>query len=894
MTKILIVDDNEQNLYMLQVLLEGHGYEAVLAKDGAEALEEARRDPPDVIIADILMPGMDGFTLCRQWKKDEQLKHIPFVFYTATYTDPKDERFALSLGAERFIIKPTEPGVFVGMLREVIAEHEAGRLIVLPGAPVTEEPTVFREYSERLVKKLEKKVLDLEREATERKRAEEELKAKSKFLESLIEQSPLPTFVIDSKGICVMVNEAFMKAYNVPQKELVLGMNALTEPVNVRQGVVKYLKEALSGKTVETPEIEFISPYENKRTVTRSRLSPILDATGKLTNVVVIHEDITERVRVQEALRASEEKYRVLVENANEAVIVAQDGMLKFVSPKSTEILGYSKEELTSRPFAELIHPDDREAIVERSLEVLKGEVRPGVYSVRIIDKEGNIKWVESNTVSVSWEGRPATLTLLSDITERKRVEEALQISARQWHTTFDAISDAVSLMDLEGGILRCNEALTRLLGKPLSEITGRTCWELVHGTSEPIEGCPVVRMQETLCRETLVLPIGDRWFDVVVDPLLDEDGSLIGAVHIIRDITDRKRAEEALRESEARYRAVVEDQTELICRFLPDGTLTFVNEAYRRYFGKRREELVGYSCMSLIPEGDQEIVRQQMATLSLENPVATYEHRVMLPSEEIRWQQWSDRAIFDDQGRIIEYQSVGRDITERKRLEEMKDNLIRDVSHELKTPLAKMQMGTEMLMEMLAAPSLDRQRVARVSEIVAGNVQRLQRTVNGILDLSSLGSGQIPYHKTKVQPEKLIGQVILDMQPLAEAKGLELAAELPDGLPQVEGDRAKLLRVLTNLVDNAVKFSDWGKIVVSVEEKAREVEIAVSDSGYGILRENLDRVFEKFCQENPTIPGAGVGLAICKTIVAAHGGRIWAESAGRGQGATVRFTLPC
>ncbi|NQT20782.1 MAG: response regulator, partial [Planctomycetes bacterium] len=183
MTKILIVDDNEQNLYMLQVLLKGHGYEVVSAVNGAEALDKARRDPPDVIITDILMPVMDGFTLCREWKKDEVLKAIPFVFYTATYTDPKDERFALSLGAERFIVKPTEPDVFVGMLREVIAEHEAGRLVVLPGAPVTEEPTVFREYSERLVKKLEKKVLDLEREATERKRAEEETQAKSQFLE---------------------------------------------------------------------------------------------------------------------------------------------------------------------------------------------------------------------------------------------------------------------------------------------------------------------------------------------------------------------------------------------------------------------------------------------------------------------------------------------------------------------------------------------------------------------------------------------------------------------------------------------------------------------------------------------------------------------------------------
>jgi len=133
----------------------------------------------------------------------------------------------------------------------------------------------------------------------------------------------------------------------------------------------------------------------------------------------------------------------------------------------------------------------------------------------------------------------------------------------------------------------------------------------------------------------------------------------------------ERKRAEESLRESEARYRAIVEDQTELICRFRPNGTLTFVNEAYCRYFGKRREELIGHSCMPLIPEEDREFVWQQMASLSLENPVGNYEHRVVTPSGEIRWQQWTDRAIFDEQGRLVEYQSVGRDITERKRAEE-------------------------------------------------------------------------------------------------------------------------------------------------------------------------------------------------------------------------------
>ncbi len=123
--KILVVDDNECNRYQLEVLLSGHGYEVMTAANGVEALDKARQSPPDLVIADVLMPGMDGFSLCREWKHNERLKAIPFVFYTATYTDERDREFALSLGAERFIIKPEEPDVFIRSIWDVIHQAES-------------------------------------------------------------------------------------------------------------------------------------------------------------------------------------------------------------------------------------------------------------------------------------------------------------------------------------------------------------------------------------------------------------------------------------------------------------------------------------------------------------------------------------------------------------------------------------------------------------------------------------------------------------------------------------------------------------------------------------------------------------------------------------------------
>jgi putative nucleotidyltransferase with HDIG domain len=181
MNKVLIVDDQEQNLYLLKTLLDGNGYQVLEASNGAEALALARTNPPDVIISDILMPVMDGFSLCLEWKKDTGLRDIPFVFYTATYTDPRDEEFALSLGAARFIVKPVETEDFVSMLRQLLTQVEAGKLAA-PERLLPEETFYYRMYNEALIRKLEDKMLELEKanrlleeDIAERKRAETEI-----------------------------------------------------------------------------------------------------------------------------------------------------------------------------------------------------------------------------------------------------------------------------------------------------------------------------------------------------------------------------------------------------------------------------------------------------------------------------------------------------------------------------------------------------------------------------------------------------------------------------------------------------------------------------------------------------------------------------------------------
>jgi PAS domain S-box-containing protein len=172
MTRLLAVDDKEENLYLLQVLLTGSGYEVETARHGAEALVKARQNPPSLIISDLLMPVMDGFTLLQYWKRDERLRSIPFVVYTATYTEPKDERLALDLGADAFILKPAEPDEFIAQIKNILIRAES-LCPPVPREPVDDQELLLQEYAQVLVRKLEDKLLDAE-EATRRAQLSEE------------------------------------------------------------------------------------------------------------------------------------------------------------------------------------------------------------------------------------------------------------------------------------------------------------------------------------------------------------------------------------------------------------------------------------------------------------------------------------------------------------------------------------------------------------------------------------------------------------------------------------------------------------------------------------------------------------------------------------------------
>ena len=213
----MIVDDQEENRYLLQVTLQAQGCTVRSARNGIEALEMARRELPDLIITYILMPGMDGFTLCREWVADERLRRIPLVFYTATYTDPADEAFALSLGAARFIVKPVEPDAFVEIVRQVLANHSAQRLVPHEESRQVEE-TYYQQYSQTLIRKLEDKMAQLEesnrsleRDIAERKQGETALLEERNLLRMLMDSVPDSIYFKDAESRFIRINKTIAR-----------------------------------------------------------------------------------------------------------------------------------------------------------------------------------------------------------------------------------------------------------------------------------------------------------------------------------------------------------------------------------------------------------------------------------------------------------------------------------------------------------------------------------------------------------------------------------------------------------------------------------------------------------------------------------------------------------
>jgi PAS domain S-box-containing protein len=359
----------------------------------------------------------------------------------------------------------------------------------------------------------------------------------------------------------------------------------------------------------------------------------------------------------------------------------------------------------------------------------------------------------------------------------------------------------------------------------------------------------------------------------------------------VLREVEVRRLTEEALCASEERWRSLVAGIPDIVWVVNRDLRITFMNHVPERS-RLTLDQTIGLDFLGYVAPDYRHMARTLLVEVFATARPTQYDVPVPQPSGEPVW--WANRVapIRNPDGTVDSAIVVSRDVTDRKRVEQLKDAVIHDVAHELRAPLAKMLMSLDLLEETLAAPVLDTARVRLSLDLAKSNSRRMLGQVEGILDLAALEAG-CPLDLEEVQLDDLIYEAVAELGPLAERRGLALSVDLPQPLCPVLGDRQRLLRVMLNLIGNAVKFTEQGQVVASAFDRGSEVEVAVCDTGQGFEPQNSALLFDRFYQETPGSTGVGLGLSICRAIVAAHGGRIWAETPGRGRGAVFRFTLP-
>ncbi|QXD14427.1 PAS domain S-box protein [Rhodocaloribacter litoris] len=658
-----------------------------------------------------------------------------------------------------------------------------------------------------------------------------------------------------------------------------------------------------------------------------------------------------ERLRESEkALRERETHLRALLEAVPDMMFrLDRTGRyLEYIPSKEIEPL-IPPEELLGKRQQDVLPP----SLATRAQHFLEQTLATGtgqVFEYELPDRAGHaLRYFEARLVPV---GNDEALGLIRDITERKQAEQALRESERKYRQLVELAQEGIWVIDAGAVTTFVNPSMAHMLGYTPAEMLGRHLFDFMDEQGKAIAMHNLERRQQgikELHTFELMHRDGRRIHTLMATaPILDAQGRYTGAIAGVVDITEQKKIEEeirrlnaeleqrvaertaelehtiarleeeiaerrrtehALRLSEARYRAIVEDQTELICRFTPEGVTTFANAAYARYFGRTVDEIVGSTFIPEIPPEDQHLLAQNLDDLNCASPVRTVELRIIRPGGDVRWHLWTHRALCDEQGRIVEYQAVGRDITERKQAEEQIRRLNRDlqrraarleaanrelqafsysVSHDLRAPLRAIRSFADLL----ARHPHDEQTRHFLNHILEAS-ERMEQLIEDLLAYARLGRKAVG--REPVPLARVFDQVEKTLAPRLQA--LDARLDRPDDLPVVKGDPTLLQQVFLNLMENALTYHRQGippEITIRSETTSGQVLVHVVDNGIGIPAAFHTQIFQVFhrLHGREEYPGTGIGLAIVKKAVEMMDGQVTVTSEA-GAGSTFTVTLP-
>lgn len=464
------------------------------------------------------------------------------------------------------------------------------------------------------------------------------------------------------------------------------------------------------------------------------------------------------------------------------------------------------------------------------------------------------------------------------------------------------------------------NQAHADFLGKEKRDIENKKLWEVL--SEKEAQQCIYsnIKVKQSVDKNGEVFKqkkkiVSKEWMTnskgkrrllyIIKTPILDEENNVKYIVGKAYDLTEEEERKSKFKISEQQYRAIVENQTDFICRFLPNGQLTYVNKAFCSYLNKEYDELVGKSVLIVVPEEEHEKIRKSLYKFSIEKHIQTYAHAVIHANGNISWIRWTSQAFYSENGQIIEFQSVGTDITELKNAKEilekkveenkkilnevieydkLKTEFFANISHELRTPL-NLILSTIQLIEYQERNNINiSEERKRHQNIIKQNCYRLLRLINNLIDVTKIDSGYFDMNLGNYNIVGIVEDITLSVAEYIKNNHIHFCFDTDVEEKIMAFDPDHIERIMLNLLSNAVKFTrSDGNIMVNIHDKGKSVIISVKDTGIGIPKDKKDVIFDRFRQIDKSFTrnheGSGIGLSIVESLVKMYKGKITVKS---------------
>ncbi|MBD1903705.1 PAS domain S-box protein [Trichocoleus sp. DQ-A3] len=631
--------------------------------------------------------------------------------------------------------------------------------------------------------------------------------------------------------------------------------------------------------------------------------------------------NITEIKRIEaERQKVEQERDRFLALGSDLQVIMSSHGYFHWVSPAFERILGWTPDEMTSRPWTDFLHPDDIVASVGESVSVLSGS-ETLAFENRYRHKEGDYRWL-------LWRAQPhleerVLYATAVDITERKQAEVALRQSEEHYRRLFESIDEGFCtvevLFDADGKpvehrILQVNPAFERQSGIVNPE--GKTASELAPGVEQYWNDlyAQVIHTGAPIRTEVKADALS-RWFDVLVSRV--GDAAMHQVAIVFTDISARKQAEATIRQREAQFRQLADAMPQQVWITDAGGNTQYVNQQWTTYTGLTLEQTQDiYYALQVIHPDDFEMTSQMWRTaLATETPYQVEFRLKHWATQTYRWFLSRAIPIRNEPGEIVQWFGTSTDIeefrraqTEREQLlqqeqiareaaenaNRIKDEFLAVLSHELRTPLNPILGWSKLLQR----GKLDPAKTQLALKTIERNAQLQADLIEDLLDVSRILQGKLNLNVSSLNLVPIIQAAVETVRLAAEAKSIQVSTSFEPDVGLVRGDSTRLQQVIWNLLSNAVKFTpQGGQVNIRLERLDSHAFITVSDTGQGIGSDFLPYVFDYFRQSDTTTTrnfgGLGLGLAIARNLVELHGGTVGVESKGTGMGAIFTIKLP-